>query len=456
MAGQGECANCKRLQAEVDSLKLRIERLEGELRRVMRQAGRFSREKHKSASKKPGRKKGEGSFNHRQAPPEDEIDTERVSLERCPNCGGPLEGKQSHAHIESDLPLPRPVHRRFVTESGYCPRCNRRYRSRHPGQSSTATGAAGVSLGPNAKALAADMKHRLGIPYAKTADLLSNVFGLPVTPGGLCQADARLARKAKPAYEQLVDAIRQCCAVHADETGWRIGALSAWLWVFTSSSITVYTIRESRGHEVILEILGRKFKGVLHADCFLAYDHRALSDWLQQKCFAHFLKALSKMQREKTRGAARFPRDVAAALRDALALRDEKDALSPLAFTRRRRKIEGRLDALIDATRKFSDPDNRRFAKRLRKQRRHLFTFLTHDGVEATNNRAERGIRPAVIARKIGGCNKTHRGAETHAILSSILVTAKQQGHNTLDYLSSVLTCPGPAPPPLIPKLDSS
>jgi len=437
-------------------LKARLATVETQLQRVMRQAGRFSRDQRKSAPKKPGRKKGEGSFKRREAPPEDEIDTVDVPLERCPKCGGALEGKRTHAHIESDLPLPRPVHTRFVTESGYCPRCNRRYRSRDPRQSSSAIGAAGVSLGPNAKALAADMKHRLGIPYAKTADLLSNVFGLPVTPGGLCQADVRLAGKARPVYEQLVDAIRECCAVHADETGWRIGALSAWLWVFTSSRITVYTIRESRGHGVILEILGRKFKGVLHADCFLAYDHGALSDWLQQKCFAHFLKHLCEMERVKTRGAVRFPRDVAAVLRQALALRDEKDALSPLAFRRRLRKIERRLDALIDEGRKFSDPDNRRFAKRLRKQRRHLFTFLTHDGVEATNNRAERGVRPAVIARKIGGCNKTERGAETHAILSSILVTAKQQGGNTLEYLSRVLTSPGPPPPLLTPELDTS
>ena len=99
-------------------LRARLSTVEAQFQRVMRQAGRFSREKHRSAPKKPGRKKGEGSFNRRQAPPEDEIDTVHVPLERCPNCGGPLEGKQSHAHIESDLPMPRRLHRRFQTESG--------------------------------------------------------------------------------------------------------------------------------------------------------------------------------------------------------------------------------------------------------------------------------------------------------------------------------------------------
>jgi len=293
------------------------------------------------------------------------------------------------------------------------------------------------------------MKHRLGVSYAKIAELFDTVFGLQVSPSGLCQSSQRLAQKAEPVYEELVGAIRHCCAVHADETGWRIGVLSAWLWVFASRHITVYTISESRGHQVVVDVLGRKFKGVLHSDCFMAYDSKELAEWLQQKCFAHFLHQLSKMAEEKTRGAVRFPRNVLSLLREALALRDNKAELSTEEFARRLSRIEKRLGKLICEQRNFTDPENRRFAKRLRKQRRHLFTFLTHEGAEATNNRAERAIRPAVVVRKTGGCNKTHSGARTHSILGSILTTARQQEIGVIEYLVS-LACCGDKPPSLL------
>jgi hypothetical protein len=303
-------------------------------------------------------------------------------------------------------------------------------------------------MGPRAKALAADLKHRLGIPYGKVADLFSNYFRLKVTasaPDGI-GAHEGLAEKAKPIYQELVKAIRECASVHVDETGWRIGVLSTWLWVFASKKVTVYTIEESRSHEVVVKILGKEFPGVMVADCFLAYDHKELSEWLQQKCFSHFRKELGKLCREKKRGAVRFPRELAQVLREALALREERPTLDEAGFKVKVGEVEAKLDALIAGGRRFRDPDNARFAKRLRKQRRHLLRFLEMEGVEATNNRAERALRPAVIVRKTGGCNKTDVGARTHAVLISILVTLKQQGREPLEYLTSVLTAPREPP----------
>jgi transposase len=451
-----DCPHCRELQAQVDALKRRVAELEANLRASKRQAVPFGGRTPRATPKKPGRKKGRGTFRRREPPTEAPIETIEVPLGCCPHCRGKLEDRKTHEHIQTDLPLPRPVHKRFRTESGFCPRCRKRVRSRHPDQGSTAVGAAAVSVGPNAKAVAADLHHRLGVPYAKVADHLHTTFGLDVTPSGLCQANARLADKALPVYDELIMAIRDCCAVHADETGWRIGTLAAWLWVFTSKTITVYVIDESRGHEVVVEILGREFKGVLVADCFLAYDHAAFADWLHQKCFAHFLKTLGEMEATKCGPAVRFAREVAAVLRAALDLRDEKATLPPPAFARRLKAIEQQLDVLIDPGRRFTDPDNRRFAARLRKHRDHLFTFLTHDGVDATNNRGERTIRPAVIIRKTGACNKTRRGAETHSILASVLRTATQRGLNAVRYVVTLLTTPGNPPSLLAQPHDSS
>lgn len=444
MTQKTECPNCRRLQAKIQELEARIQELEAQLRRGRRQATPFSKEEPKPDPKPPGRRPGQGKFTRREPPSEEEIDaTHCVPLERCPDCGGPLEDRRWHEQFQVDLPEVRPEVIRFRTQSGACPRCRRRVRARYPEQVSEATGAAGVSLGPRAKALAADLKHRLGIPYRKITELFGTAFGLEVTAGGLCQADARLAAQAEPIYRELVEAIRRAVAVGVDETGWRVGALSAWLWVFTNRKITVYTIEERRSHEVVVEILGREFAGVLICDCFTAYDAKALSEWLQQKCFAHFLHELSKLEREKSRGAVRFPRALLSLLREALRLKAEKPELEEAEFRRRFQALEERLEGLIAEHRRFSDPDNARLAGRLRKQRAHLFTFLEIDEVEATNNRAERALRPAVIVRKTGGCNRTERGAKTHAVLASLLVTARQQGGDPLEALSRVLTGQG-------------
>jgi len=220
------------LRAQLKEAQARIAALEAELRRGRRQAAPFSRDEPKPDPKRPGRRPGQGRFSWRKPPPEEDIqETIEVPLSRCPDCGGPLVDRATHEQIQIDLPEVKPQVIRFRTESGYCPRCGKRVCSHHPDQVSGASGAAGVCLGPRAVALAADLKHRLGIPYRKIAQLFETPFGLEVTAGGLCQAEARLAEKAEPIYRELVEAIRQSAAVYTDETGWRIGVLSVPLGV---------------------------------------------------------------------------------------------------------------------------------------------------------------------------------------------------------------------------------
>ena len=204
-------AHLEKTQVQLKEAQAKITALETELRRGRRQAAPFSRDESKSDRKPAGRRPGQGRFSRREAPPEDKIQqTIAVPLESCPYCGGPLTDCATHEQVQIDLPPVEPIAIRFRTESGYCPRCGKRVRSRHPDQISEASGAAGVSVGPRAKALAADLKHRLGIPYRKIADLFETAFGLEVTGGGLCQADVCLAAKAAPVYEELVEAIRRC------------------------------------------------------------------------------------------------------------------------------------------------------------------------------------------------------------------------------------------------------
>lgn len=435
------------LKKENEELQERIAELE---RTGKRQATPFARKKRKRPRKRSGRKAGKGTFKHREKPSEEEVDeTKEAPLNCCPQCGGDVVEIEEHEQFEVDIPPVEPVIKRYVTYSGYCAGCKQRVRSRHPEQISSATGAAGVVIGPRAKSLAADLKHRLGLSYEKVQELMNVGFGLKVSRSGWYQADQRMGDMARPVYEELVEAIRQSAVVHADETGWRIGTLSAWLWVFTNSEMTVYTIVDNRSHEVVVNILGKEFKGVLVSDRFTAYDHKALTEWLKQKCLSHLLNNASEIEAQKKGGAVHFSRAVTALLREALALKKEKPSLDSTAYMLRAQELESSLDELIDERRRFSDPDNKRFAKQLRKQRPHLLRFLYIDELDATNNQAERMLRPAVITRKTGGCNRTAHGAATHAILSSILVTCRQQAVPIIDFLVELQRAD--LPPSLVP-----
>ena len=223
----------QKLQRQVELLQVEVEELK---RAGKRQATPFARRQWVERPKKPGRKAGQGKFVHRSLPTIQAVyETKTAKLHGCPECGGKLQEIRKHEQFVTDIPVVEVKTTRFVTYSGYCRACHNEYGRTIRNRPRQATGAAGVMVGPRAKALAADLKHRLGVSYGKVSEVLQDAFGLQVSRSGWCQADQRLARTARPVYAELLEAIRKCSVVNADETGWRIGTLSAWLWVFTNS-----------------------------------------------------------------------------------------------------------------------------------------------------------------------------------------------------------------------------
>ena len=368
---------------------------------------------------RPGRKPGHPP-SHRPTPPTPEqVDrTVEVPLPpECPECHAPLDDAPVTVHdqYQIDLPEPKPVITRFRVPVTRCPACYRRVQGRHPEQTSDALGAAAVQYGPRLLGLAADLKHRIGASYRKCSSILLTLTGLVVCSAALVRSGHRLRRLALPSYDRLVEAARHSAVQHVDETGWKIGGRSAWLWVFADEHATLYRIRKSRGHEVVVEVLGDDYQGVLVSDCFLAYDPL---NFKKSKCSSHLLKRCSEIEQSKTRGAVRFSRRVAALIRRAMALKRRRGTISRPRLCGAPGKVHAELDRLLAGT--YTDPDNARLAKLLRKHRDSVLRFLDHDGVDATNNLAEREGRPAVIARKLSAGNRTEEGAETHAVLASL------------------------------------
>jgi len=413
----------KDLHDRNDGLGTKVEQLE---RAVARQAAPFRiDDKHRVVERKrPGRAQGHpGSC--RAIP--DYVDEEIfVPLSGCPHCGGEVGPRRLVVQYIEELPVVRPHVTKLVTEEAACPHCQQAVRSTHPLQVSLAEGAAGVQLGPRALGLAAQLNKQHGLTVRKTCAVLREVFQLRLSPGGLSQALARMAGKLEPAYENLLARLRAGPYVHSDETSWWVGGPGYWLWVFTNKTMTVYRVAKGRGRDLLLEILGPAFSGVLVSDCLAIYDD---VNPRQQKCYSHHLKAI-RLAGESQPGV--WLDEVKWLLQDAMALK--RQALDEPERARCRAALEIRARELLASPRPTNLEEKVR--RRLEKQQDHLFTFLDVEEVDATNNLAERQLRPAVIARKVSCGNKTPQGAHTWEILTSLAATCVQQAESFAHLVS--------------------
>lgn len=438
----------RRHEEETTQLKTRVLELETELlksqRAGKRQAAPFRRRKRipKSQQKKPGRPKGH-TGSYREPPKQQDLaETTEVPAGNCPKCGGEPSRVEPRVHHVVDIPPIEPIFRRIVTHCGCCDHCRCQWTSDHPDLPSQATGAAGTMLGHRACALATQMRTQLGATYGKMAAFFAEALGIRITPAGVLGVVERAKKALVPAHDAIREHLRQSETVHADETGWRLDSESAWAWVFANRQFTCYVISRSRGHGVVLDVLGSEFGGCLLSDFFSAYDPLPYES--KSKCLAHLLRALSDVEELQTRGAVKFPRWTKSLLRDAVELKGAKGRLGPEEYADRCAKLEKRLDRLLAGN--IREPKNLRLANRMRKHREHLLTFLYHDSVDPTNNLAERQIRPFVLQRKISAGNRSARGAQIHTVLASVMATCHQQARNFTELVMESLRFPGHLP----------
>jgi transposase len=420
-----------------------LEKIIEELRRRgKRQAAPFSKGQPKNDPQRPGRKPAEG-YGQRAVRPRPTKVNERIEVSCplfCEACQGQvrLVGKESQYQI--DLPPIRTWTTEFVLHYGECLECGRRAVGRHPLQSSQAVGVAGVQLGPNVVALATYLNKVGGLSYGKIATLLEQMAGLRVARSTLCRALLRTAAKTQPIYSELVEALRRSAVVYPDESGWREGGFSAWLWAFTNRRETVYSIQRGRGYAEAAAVLGKDYAGALVADGWAPY--RRFQKATHQTCLAHLLRRCDELLETAQAGAVRFPRQVQEILRAALALRDRRMAgtISQHGIQVAKGRLAARMDRLLAGH--FTAPANRRFAKHLRRYRNDLFVFLDREDVEATNWPAEHAIRPAVVNRKSCGGNRTRSGATAQAVLMSLLRTCQQNDLNSISAMTTILRSP--------------
>ena len=377
--------------------------------------------------KKPG-KPGGG----RRKP--DHIDeTVEQKLDRCPDCRQSLSDKNiisSWDHLQEDIV---PAHIKVT--------CYRHFRYRcsccRKIQDSPAQGdeIPHSKLGPRTLLAAVLFKYHFAMPYNKIASMLKQTCGLPVTDSALSQGVLRLKQRFQGEAEALLETIRGSPGLNIDETGWRVNGVNDYLWVFTDKIHTVYKIIHSRANQVVLDTLGEGYQGTINSDFFSAYNPLP---YRKQKCHTHLAREFHKVSEQNDSAEFRWLKRKVDRLRDdSVRLKANRAKYTPAVFQRRFLRLIQRAEEFGDM--EFTDPDSTRLADRVVKYAEELFTFVDHPEVEATNNLAERKIRPNVVIRKISGGSRSRRGAEAHENLMSLVVTSQQKGIDWFEYGKTVL-----------------
>ena len=378
-------------------------------------------------SKKRGAKPGHDG-HCRDKPERIDRKVEHV-LPACPDCGGELKrtGRTRKRYTE-DLPKDSKAEATEHTiHRDWCPCCKKQVEPKVP------DALPGCTLGHRATAFSAYLHYGIGTSTSQVADIFDAHLQMKISGGGLTQMWHRLADALAPWYERIWRDCSTAAVLNADETGWYLNGSLVWLWCFCTARSTYYAIDESRGHAALDKFFAEEFGGILVTDFWRAYDSVAR---VNQKCWAHLLRELKEVD-ERVGGPRDdwpiFAKKLRRVYTDAVRVASRHGSISDAERDSKVCALHARVTDLACA--EWTHPDARRLAKRLLQSGGDLLTFAEFEGVPATNNRAEREIRPAVLMRK--GCygSGSRRGAATRAVLMSVFRTLKARG---LDPLAEV------------------
>jgi transposase len=439
------------IQIIVDQYRL-IEQLRVEIEQLKRRGGAapFSKGTHKADPKSPGRKPGQGYFRFRGAPESaGALETAVPVAEACcPACGGALGEARHEVVSTTDIPAElRPEVRLYAVETRQCGRCGKSVRGRHPEVAPGQQGATAHRVGPRVKALSHILHYVHGVPVRRTAEIVKQLTGVQLTQSALTQDANRQAEGPVGArYEELRQAVKRQSVVHTDDTGWRVGGEPAFLMAFVNQSLSVYQIRPQHRNEEVRELLPADFAGVMICDRGRSYDAKELEAVAQQKCLSHLIRNVKAVAEGKTGRARHFSRRLKELLQQALALSAAYEEMDGEDYWKQADELHEELTFHL-RQRILRDPDNQRLLTGIGEQHAEgrVLRFLGEEGVAATNNQAERDLRPAVIARKVSQCSKNQRGARVFEAFTSVLQTLRKT--NPPGLVASVVKLLSPPAP---------
>jgi transposase len=392
--------------------------------------------KHERAAFPPASING-GFFDHR--------------LDSCPACGHDLQPALTLAPRvvqQVDIvavPLSIQEHR---SHPGWCPHCQKMYEAPLPPAIER-----GGLVGPSLTTWIAYLKGACHASYSTIRKFLRDVVRVTISRGELARIIGKVSQALERPYQELLDDLPGQARLNVDETGHKQNGKRQWTWCFRAALYTLFKIDPTRSADVLIEVLGAEFNGVLGCDYFSSY-RRYLRECgvLLQFCLAHLIRD----GKYRTTLPDARDQDYGARLREALrelfAVIHRRERLSTAVF-------QSQLEAARAEVLRCGTSDvpatkpSRNLAKRFEAYGESYFRFITTPGVEPTNNLAEQAIRFVVIDRLITQGTRSEAGNRWCERIWTVIATCGQQGRSVFAYVAAAVAAwfDGTEAPSLLP-----
>jgi transposase len=262
------------------------------------------------------------------------------------------------------------------------------------------------------------------------------LHGLKLSLGSVSAIQQRVAQALEQPVQTAQRYVHQQPVNHVDETGWPEGEKRKWLWIDATAKVTIFRILGGRGRAEAKEVIGRGFSGIVNTDRYAAYHW--VDEYRRQMCWAHLKR---EFQAIKDRGG------VSAEIGESLLEEVKKifkawhelkaGSLSREQFRQEMEQIQTRVRELFQQGAACEQSKTRGTCQNLLKQEVSLWTFLREEGVEPTNNNAERPLRRAVIWRRKSFGAQSEKGSRFVERILTVMTTLRQQGRDVLEYLTA-------------------
>ena len=372
----------------------------------------------------PGQKMGHKGVTRPCAKPDHEVE---VKADRCPDCGAELGAPfRIESKIIEEIPEPQPI---MVTEykiAHYrCPCCLKEVVGKdancpHEGK-----------FGNNTIAQVTLLKYEDRLPHRKIRAALKRQHGLEISPATILDLTRRAADAVRSEYDAILNKIRDAPILYVDETGVHVQGEKHWIWTFTTPFETFIVIRKSRGTKVLIEVLTRRFKGIIVCDGWKPYVRFTKR---LQRCWAHLLRESKDLSEDFLEAIPLHNalKELYGSLTNAL----END---PPPEVRINLWHSAREALLCWIEQEYFEVKVKKFIGKISNGFDYWFTFIINPGVEPTNNRAERALRPHVVLRKMLGTLRNEKGTSIHERIMTTLATWGQRGLDSLQMLTARL-----------------
>jgi transposase len=458
----------KSVQDLVVGLLMRFQAMEAEVARLREQVNRNSGNssqppsrdgpgvvRHTAGGKKASGRRHGGQAGHigtqrKLVAVEELIAAYDIKPTNCRRCGGILSGEDPSPdrHQVAEIPPAKVEVTEYRLHTLNCPICGAKTRAELP------EGVPQGGFGPRLQAMVSILSGGYHLSKRETVGILDDFFKVDLGLGSVPNLEKRTSAAIVAVVEDARSYARSQAAVHQDETGWKEGLKKAWMWVLATHHVTVFKIDLHRSAEVAKKMLGIDFKGVLNTDRWSAYNW--LDNRYRQLCWSHLRRDFEAFVERS--GESQAIGEVLLTLTNQMfawwhCVRE--DTLSRMQFQEQMRPVRTQVGELLRQGTSCTQSGTAGTCRDILKREAALWTFVDVEGVEPTNNLAERQIRPGVLWRNSSFGTQSEAGSRFVERIMTVVSTLKQQGRNPLDYLTEACDAAnrGRSAPSLLPTL---